>query len=57
MGERKNYFNEEQNRLPDKLFKAKIKGTGLTFDFECQRNLHYNNYIKNTVYLNKRLKT
>ncbi|KAL9989308.1 hypothetical protein ACROYT_G003843 [Oculina patagonica] len=31
----KEYFTEEQNQLFDKVFKEKMKGTGLTFEFEC----------------------
>ncbi|XP_078348358.1 sulfotransferase 1C4-like [Oculina patagonica] len=30
----KDYFTEEQNQLFDKVFKEKIEGTGLTFEFE-----------------------
>ena len=31
----KEYFTEEQNKLFDKVFKEKMEGTGLTFEFEC----------------------
>ena len=30
----KEYFTEEQNKLFDKVFKEKMEGTGLTFEFE-----------------------
>ncbi|KAJ7375461.1 hypothetical protein OS493_002234 [Desmophyllum pertusum] len=34
VGEWKNYFTEEQNQLFDKVFKEKLEGTGLSFEFE-----------------------
>ncbi len=30
----KDYFTDEQNQLFDKVFKEKIEGTGLAFEFE-----------------------
>ncbi|XP_078364521.1 amine sulfotransferase-like [Oculina patagonica] len=34
VGEWKNYFTEEQNQLFDKVFKEKMKGTGIRFECE-----------------------
>ena len=34
VGQWKNYFTEEQNELFDTVFIGKMRGTGLTIDFE-----------------------
>ena len=34
VGEWKNYFTKEQNELFDTAFNEKMRGTGLTIDFE-----------------------
>ena len=34
VGDWKNYFTEEQNKAFDALYKERLAGTGLDFDFE-----------------------